>query len=360
MGADPTPDAPFADVIGHGPVLDLLRGEATNPSQAYFFAGPSGTGKATVAIRFAAALVSAGDASVFARALARGHPDVVLVEPDGRSAITVDQARQTIARASLAPLEADRKVFLFEEGGLMNDEAANALLKTLEEPAPSTIFVIVAESVDDLPATVASRCRPFVFGRVEDEVIAEGLVASGVEPEQASRAARIAGGRPGLAVQLATRPEAAAFRAAWLSVAERLPEHPGQAFLLADEVEAAAEPLLAALKDRQAGERESAASQGTVSKTIRDRHDRELRRATSSLFTSGLEILAGFYRDVAAAQLGATVRSPDIPSHSLTIVHPARAVANAERVLETVEALQANQRPRLAFATLFSDLGTAL
>ncbi len=358
MGEHRTP--PFDDVIGHSAVLSLLEREADDPAQAYLFVGPGGIGKATVARRFAAALVGGGDETVGGRVIAGNHPDLVLIEPDGRTAITVDQARHAISQASLAPMEAARKVFLFEEGAMMNDEAANALLKTLEEPTASTVFVIVAESEDDLPETVASRCRTVVFGRVDDAEITAGLIDAGTPPDQAAEVARIAGGRPGLALQLATRPEVRAFRDAWLGVVERLPEHPGQAFLLADAVEAAAEPLLAALKEQRLPEGASSpVVEGAESRAARDRHERELRRASAALYVSGLEILAGFYRDVAAAQFGARVRNPDVPSHLFTKLLPARAIANAERVLETVEALQANQRPRLALASLFSDLGNA-
>jgi hypothetical protein len=81
-----------------------------------------------------------------------------------------------------------------------------------------------------------------------------------------------------------------------------------------------------------------------------------LRRASSALYISGLEILAGFYRDSAAAQFGAAVRNSDVPPKAFTTVLPARAMRNAERVLDTIDALHANQRPQLAFAALFSDL----
>jgi hypothetical protein len=183
-------------------------------------------------------------------------------------------------------------------------------------------------------------------------------VSREVAEEQATRAAGIAGGRPGLAIALATRPEVAAFRHLWLGVAHRLPAHPGGAFLLADEVMEATEPLLSALKERHHDQREAAVEEGVAARTLRDRQDRELKRATAALHVTGLEILASYYRDVAAAQHGAPVRNHDIPAAALSAVAPVRALVNADRVLATVEALEANQRPHLAFATLFADLGS--
>ncbi len=162
----------FADLVGHGGVRDLLQAELKNPAQAYLFVGPSNVGKASVARRFSAALVGGEDAEAVRRAKAGSHPDLVLIAPDGRSSITVDQARGVVSAAVRSPLEADRKVFLLEEASMLNQEAANALLKTIEEPIPTTTFVLVAESEDDLPATVPSRCRTIVFGRVPEEDIA--------------------------------------------------------------------------------------------------------------------------------------------------------------------------------------------
>jgi DNA polymerase-3 subunit delta' len=348
---------PFDDFIGHRAVVELLRAEAEHPSQAYLFTGPASTGKAAAALRFIAILMGGADPDDRRRVMAGSHPDVVVVEPAGRTSITVDQARRAVSQASLAPLEGSRKVFLFEEAGAMNDEAANALLKTLEEPTASTVFVLVTESEDDLPDTIASRCRTVVFGRVLEEEIVHGLRALGIDDDQSAQAARISGGRPGLAVALATRPEVAAFRNLWLSIPMRLPAHPGDAYLLAEEAVAACEPLLAAIKERQQDEIAGYELEGGEGRALRDRHEREMKRASHALYVSGLEILAGFYRDVAAAQFGARARNPDLSVAMLTTVTPQHAVANAERVLETVEALQANQRPPLALAVLFADLG---
>ncbi len=347
----------FSGIIGHGSVLSLLQRDVENPAHAYLFIGPLGVGKAAVARQFAAGILCGDEAHCRSRVERGLHPDVVLVEPDGRSAITVEQARNTVAMANLAPVEGDRKVFIFEEGGAMNDGAANALLKTLEEPTPSTVFIVVAESEYDLPETVASRCRTVVFGRVPEDEIGVGLEAHGVEHDRAEQAARISGGRPGLAISLATRADVAAFRNVWLSVPLRLSQHPGDAYRLADELVAAAEPLLAALKERQAEEAATLEKEGGLSKAVEQRQTRELKRASIALQVSGLEILSGFYRDAAAAQLGAPVRNPDIPAPALTRLTPRRAVANADRIMEAIESIEANQRPQLALAALFSTIG---
>ncbi len=347
----------FTGVIGHHGVTAVLERDVASPAHAYLFVGPLGVGKAAVARRFAAGILCRSDEQCQSRVLRGLHPDLVLVEPDGRSAITVEQARNTVALANLAPVEGTRKVFVLEEGGAMNDEAANALLKTLEEPTASTIFVVVAESEDDLPETVASRCRTVVFGRVPEEEIATGLVDHGVDEERAEQASRISGGRPGLAISLATRADVAAFRNVWLSVPLRLSEHPGDGYRLADEVATAADPLLAALKERQAEEAAVLDREGGLSKAVEQRQARELKRASVALHISGLEILSGFYRDAAAAQLRAPLRNPDIPAPALARLTPRRAVRNAERVLQAIESIEANQRPQLALASMFSDLG---
>lgn len=358
---------PFEGVIGHERVLSLLSREIAQPAQAYLFTGPSGVGKATVAHLFAGALLcrqgGAHDAecSTCRRVASGNHPDVVAVEPDGKTVLTVDQARATVAMAPMAPIEADRKVFVFDEAGSMSDQAANALLKTLEEPTPTSVFVLVAESEDDLPSTIASRCRTVHFGRVREDELIAALVARAVSEDQAGEAARISGGRPGLALGLATDPDLAAFRHVWLSLPMRVSAQPGEAFRLAEEVLGASEPLLETLEERQDAEVFHHEGQPpSYLKALKERHERDKRREKLALYVTGLEILASWYTDAASAQFGGPVRNHDIPVATLAMIRPDAAVANAERVLQAVTALQANQRPQLVFATLFAELGTAV
>lgn len=348
----------YQGIIGHETVIDLLEQEVASPAQAYLFVGASNIGKAAVARRFASAVVAGGDEDAERRAVEGNHPDLIVIAPEGRASITVDQARTVVADAVRSPLDADRKVFLLEEASLLNDEAANALLKTIEEPIDSTRFVLVAESEDDLPPTVASRCRTVVFSRVSEPEIVDGLEARGVDADSAKMTARISGGRPGLAIALATEPAVAAFREAWVSVPDSLTDHPGDSYRLVTEVLAATEPLLEAVKRRQQDELDLAYPDGQVPKQVTERHQRELARSSDALYVTGLELLATFYRDVAAAQFGAAVINSDLSVSSFTRITPQTAVMNAERVLETVESLEANQRPQLALAALFVDLGT--
>lgn len=354
----------FSGMIGHGRVTELLAREIEAPAQAYLFTGPSNVGKATVAHRFAAALLCpergehAAACSSCRRVATGNHPDVKVVEPDGKSALTVEQARATIAQAPLAPVESPRKVFVFDEAGAMTEQAANALLKTLEEPTRTTIFVLVAEAEDDLPATIASRCRTVHFGRVREEELVGALEARGIASDQAAEAARISGGRPGLALGLATRPEVAAYRRSWLGIPMRVSANPGEAFRLADELLAAIDPLLEALKERQSAQMEAMQDLPPARlRMMRDRNEREARRERQALFVGGLEILASWYTDAASAQFGGPVRNHDIPAATLAMISPEAAVANAGRVLDAVTDLLANQRPQLVFATLFAELG---
>lgn len=341
--------AGFGDVIGHREIVEFLGEELAAPAHAYLFTGANAVGKATIAREFARLLLcpEGGRHEQPCRSCRRvrsgNHPDLLTIEPEGRTSLGVDQARGVVSQAALSPVESVRRVFLFEEAGMLTEQAANTLLKTLEEPSAPVLFLLVSESEDDFPPTIASRCRTVHFGRVPESELAGSLADRGIAPESARVAALVAGGRPGLALALATRPEVAQLRQAWLEIPQRVTGRPGDGFTLAEELLAGLEPLAADLAGDQAGSAEA--------------KERARKRATQSLLAGGLEILASFYADSASLQLGGPIRNRDLPLPSLTNVTPARAVANAGLVLDAVVDLAGNLRPLPVLASLFTALG---
>jgi hypothetical protein len=333
----------FDDIIGHESVIELLEAELTRPAQAYLFVGPQSVGKEAMALRFAAGLLGGVDDDRARRlALARTHPDLRVLEPEGATSLGVDQAREVVARASLTPVEASRSVFLFPDAGAMTESAANALLKTLEEPLAEVVFLLVAESEDDFPPTVASRCRTVHMGRVPLSSLVEALTDRGLSTDAANGVAVVAGGRPGLALALMSRPEVARFRDLWLSIPGQVTPHPGDGHRLATVVLEQLAPMV---------------DDAVPDDLAKDREQRARRRAEMSLLVSGLEILASWYSDSAALQLGGPIRNSDLDLASLTDVAPRRAVSSAEAVLDAVVDIQANLRRELVLANLFASLG---
>lgn len=339
----------FEGVIGHDRVIEMLEAEQSMPAQAYLFVGPAGVGKGHVAGRFAAGLLVDADhpedRQERSRRLVREgtHPDLVVVEPEGATSLGVDQARELVRRASMRPVEGKRTVFLMPDAGSMTEQAANALLKTLEEPASSVIFLLVSESEDDFPATVASRCRTVKFGRVPVDELTEGLVGHGVAPAEAAALAVVAGGRPGLALSLMASPEVRGFRRLWLSIPGRVTPHPGDGQRLASVVLEEIGPM----------------AEGAVDEDLsKERAQRARRRSEMSLLVTGLEILASWYVDAASIQMEGPVRNADVDLAALTAVSVRRAVRNADLCLDAVADIEANLRRELVLANLFTTLGT--
>ena len=335
----------FEEVIGHEEIIELLDKELQRPAQAYLFTGPQSIGKAYVARCFAAGLLGgSADERAHRLAMAGTHPDLSIIEPEGAASVGVDQARQVVGKASLAPIEASRSVFVFPDAGAMTESAANALLKTLEEPLAPAVFLLVSESEDDFPPTIASRCRSVHMGRVPAGRIVVALESRGLSADAAEGVAMVAGGRPGLALALMQRPEVARFRDMWLSIPGDVSPHPGDGQRLAGEVLAELAPLVEDAIDPE---------------LPKDKAQRARRRAEMSLLVNGLEILASWYSDSASLQLGGPIKNQDLDLADFTDVPPRRAVASAELILDAVVDIQANLRRELVLANLFSELGSA-
>ena len=215
MSAEPV--AVDADLPGieHHPhaqaVLLPALAPSGRPSHAYLFHGPSGTGKRTVARAFAAALLADGaqqPRTVLERVRRGAHPDLTWVTPSGASEVLVgDIDEPVVAAAAHTPFESSRRVFVIEAAGSMNDQAANRLLKTLEEPPPFVHLILLAEHREDVLPTIASRCQQVRFDPLSDELLAtrlSGWEGASIEPERAAACARLAAGDGQLAELLAS------------------------------------------------------------------------------------------------------------------------------------------------------------
>ena len=297
----------FDDVVGQDRAVAHLRAAVAAPVHAYLLVGPPGSGKRTAALALAAALLcprgGCGECDVCRRALAEVHPDLVVVERSG-AFISIDQAREVRRLAMRSPNEGPRKVLLLTDFHLVRD-ASSVLLKVLEEPPPSTVFVVLAEQLPPELVTIASRCVQVDFGPLGDAQVAEALVAEGVEPAVAAQVAGVAGGRLDRARLLAHDPGFGARRETWRSVPGRLD---GTGATVAVVAAALADLLgtagVAPLEARQAAELaeleervERTGERGAGRKVLAERHKRELRRLRHDELRFGLATLAGVYGD---------------------------------------------------------------
>src|SRR3974390_2574465 len=185
-------------VVGQDRALDALRRAAERPGHAYLLAGPRGSGVDDAARVFAAMLIGADDERG-RHLVARGvHPDVVEFEPAGASYRVKEDVRERILpEAARAPIEGERKVLvLFEAEGPRGNqnESANALLKTLEEPPDRTVVILVTSAPDDLLPTIRSRCQRVDFVALSDDAVRDALVREGVAAGLAATLAALAGG----------------------------------------------------------------------------------------------------------------------------------------------------------------------
>jgi len=254
------------------------------------FVGPAGSGKRIAARAFAAALL--GDDS----ALSDAHPDLVTVEREGAS-ISVGQAREIARLAARSPMEGDRKVLVLTDFHLV-EEAAPALLKTIEEASASTVFVILADTVTRDLVTVASRCARVDFSTLSNELIAETLIGEGIDDTRAQEAAAGSFGNLSRARLLAGDDSVAARRSLWAGAQARLDGTGTTAASLVDEVIAsldlASEPLLRnhAVEEQAMRERAKQTGQSLGTKALETRQKREVRRLRTDEVKAGLATLA--------------------------------------------------------------------
>lgn len=204
---------PFKEIIGHGPVVELLRQAVRRGRvpQSLIFAGPDGVGKRVVATALAQAVScpkradgdACGTCGVCVRIAGHRFPDVTWLDKGDHASIKIDPLRAQILEAvGYRPFEGPRRIFIIDGADDLTLQAQDALLKTLEEPPPAAILILITAYPDTLLATIQSRCRRLRFGLLSDTDVARILVArAGVDPAAARRLALVAGGSVSRALQ---------------------------------------------------------------------------------------------------------------------------------------------------------------
>ena len=339
---------PAPALVGQDTALELLRRAAARPGHAYLIAGPRGAGGADAARAFAAALVAPDGNERALNLVARSlHPDVIEFEPE-RSVITVDQARDDIIpEAWSAPIEADRKVLILLEAERLQPEAANALLKTFEEPPDRTVIVLVSDAADELLDTVRSRCQRVDLGAVAEATLAEALRDAGVEDADARLAARLSGGQLGRARELTG--DTRALRDTFVDAAAALDGTGASAAQAADAMLAAVHESIAAVRARHTDELgvfdEEADRAGYQPRDVRrlrrrleERQPARERLARRKALSEGIAALETLYRD-ALAGADAPLRNLD---RSPIDADPRAAVRALDACREARDALEFN------------------
>jgi DNA polymerase-3 subunit delta' len=211
----PVEPAVWAGIAGQPAAIALLRHAIARDRLAhtYAFVGPSGVGRRLTAVAFAQATLcrarGCGACATCRRVAAGQYPDCQVLtptpprdNPKGVPTLRIEQIRELARTAALAPLEGGRKVFVLDDAERVTLPTAQALLKTLEEPPPRTLLVLIIANPRALPPTVLSRCQRVRFRPLDEADTARLLEARGVPPGVSGLLARLAQGRPGLGLEM--------------------------------------------------------------------------------------------------------------------------------------------------------------
>lgn len=361
------------DLVGQQPVVEVLRnavksanarlagegGPATaGMTHAWLVTGPPGSGRSNAGRAFAAALLcrreepGCGECNDCRTALSGAHPDVTLIRTELLS-IRVAEIRELVRRAAMSPTTGRWQVMVVEDADRLTEQAADALLKSIEEPAARTVWVLCAPTVEDVVPTIRSRCRLLVLRTPPTEAVAEMLeTRDGIDPDLAGFAARAAQGHIGRARALARDERVRERRAAVLAVPFELRDLGACMTAAAGLVDAAREEARETTAEVDARERadlEQALGVGTKGvrnreataalKELEEQQKARAKRWERDVLDRSLVDLMALYRDVLVLQTGA---GAELVNNELRRqVQQLAAHSTPEQTLHRIDALAA-------------------
>ncbi|SDS17991.1 DNA polymerase-3 subunit delta' [Actinopolymorpha singaporensis] len=376
----------WADLVGQEPTVAVLRPAATGAAawlagdrsrsamtHAWLLTGPPGSGRSNAARAFAAALQcergGCGECSACRTALTGSHPDVTLVRTEQLS-LRVDEIRELVRKSAMSPVGRRWQILVVEDADRLTEQAADALLKSLEEPAERTVWLLCAPTVEDVVPTIRSRCRLLVLRTPPTSAVAEVLQRRyDVDPGVAAFAARASQGHIGRARALATQEDVRARRQQVLAVPSNLRDLASCLTAAAQLVELAATEAKEATADLDGAEKleleraygvSGSGGRGarprqlqTAQKDLEEQQKVRAKRLQRDALDRALLDLTAYYRDVLALALGARTElvneelREDIERRAAA-TRPEQVIRQIDAILACREAITANVAPLLA------------
>ncbi len=365
----------FDGIFGQPRVREFLRASIASGrvSHAYLFTGPAGSNKTAAAYAFAQAILckdhGCRTCDDCRRVERRKHPDVHFYTPEGAQGYLIEQIREIVSGVSLAPIRATGKVYILDRVDLLGVSAANAFLKTLEEPVEGVTFILLGRTREAVLPTIVSRCQVVPFRHIPAREAA-GILSqkTGVTPEQARIAIEACNGSITRAMTFAKSAERAEFRARIMEVLSNLPLSDERDVLeyAAELIERAKAPL-DNVRTQQSEELAESADflTKTALKQIELRHKRALSMATRESLNQTTSIIRSWLRDVLMIASGTpdlvvNIDQREVLQRVAQKVTPASIMSALREAYKTDETLSYNVSPETCLDVLLFSIREVL